>query len=74
MRLTLFTEFGLSLLDGGNNHVTNTSIGKPVQACTESVGFDEEQAFGTAVVSAVNNCTDWETQRKSEFGTRSTST
>lgn len=73
VRLTLLPQLGLSLLHRGDNHVANTSIRKPVEAGTETEGLDDVQRLGTAVVSAVDDCTDGETKGHAEFGTRCTS-
>jgi len=65
--LTLLPQLGLSLLHGGNNHVTNTSIGQPVEMGTETEGLDEEQGLGTAVICAIDNSTNGQTKGHAEF-------
>lgn len=53
----LLSEFGLSLLDGGHDHVTDTTSGQSVQASTNTLDGDDVEVSGTGVVSAVHDGT-----------------
>ena len=69
----LLTEIGLTLPDGSEEHVTDGAAGEAVQAATGGGHGDHEQGLGTGVVSAVNNCSGWETRRNLQLGTTSRS-
>ena len=69
---TLLPQLRLSLLDRRNNHVTNTSSGKTVQASTSAVRFDKEEGLRAAVVSAVEDGSRWETHGHTELVARGT--
>lgn len=71
-RRTLLPQLRLSLLHRRNNHVANTSIWQPVQASTEAERFDDVERLGAAVVSAVENCTNGQTESQSVLGSRCT--
>jgi len=64
---TLLSQLGLSLLHRRNNHITNTSVGQPVEVRSESKRLNNEEGLGAAVVSAVQDCTDWQTKGHAEF-------
>ncbi len=66
---TLLSQFRLSLLDRSDDHVTNTSIRESVEVGAESIRLDDEEGFGSAVVSAIDNCANWETECQTEFVT-----
>lgn len=53
----LLAELGLSLLDGGHDHVTDTTGGQSVQAGTDTLDGDDVQVTGTRVVGAVHDGT-----------------
>lgn len=67
MTLTLFPQFGLSLLDGAKNHVARGGSGESVQAGTSAIGFDDEERLGTTVVCAVDDGTGGKTKGHTEF-------
>lgn len=62
LKLTLLSELGLSLLDGGNNHVTSSGGWQSVQSRTDTVHSNDEQVLGTRVVGAVHHGTYWQCQ------------
>jgi hypothetical protein len=68
----LLSELRLSLLDGGHNHVTDTTSGQSVQASTNTLDGNDVEVSGTGVVSAVHDGTDRETQGHLELATRGT--
>lgn len=51
----LLAELGLSLLDGGHDHVTNTGSGEAVQAGTNTADGNDVQVASTGVVAAVHH-------------------
>lgn len=70
----LLTELGLSLLDGGHDHVTDTGSGKTVQAGTNSLDRDDVQVTGTRVVAAVHHGTARQTKGHLELVAGGTTT
>jgi hypothetical protein len=73
-RLTLFPQLGLSLLHRSDNHVTNTSVGQPVETGTETEGFNYVERLGATVVGAIDDGTDGQTESQTEFCARGSST
>lgn len=53
----LLSQLRLSLLDGSDNHVTDTTSGQTVQAGTDTLDGDDVEVTGTGVVSAVHDGT-----------------
>jgi hypothetical protein len=53
----LLAELGLSLLDGGHNHVTDTAGRQSVQAGTDTLDGDDVEVTSTRVVGAVHDGT-----------------
>lgn len=53
----LLAEFGLSLLDGGHDHVTDTTGRQSVEAGTDTLDGDDVKVTGTRVVGAVHDGT-----------------
>jgi hypothetical protein len=51
----LLSELGLALLDGGHDHVTDTSSRESVQAGTDTLDGDDVQVSGAGVVCAVHD-------------------
>ena len=51
----LLAELGLSLLDGGHDHVSDTGSGETVQAGTDTLDGDDVQVASTGVVAAVHH-------------------
>lgn len=51
----LLTELGLSLLDGGHNHVTDTGSRETVQTSTGTGDGNDVQVASTGVVAAVHH-------------------
>lgn len=51
----LLAELGLSLLDGGHDHVTDTGSGETVQAGTNTADGNDVQVASTGVVAAVHH-------------------
>lgn len=56
----LLSELGLSLLDGGHDHVTDTTSGQSVQAGTDTLDGDDVEVSGTGVVGAIHDGTTGE--------------
>jgi hypothetical protein len=63
----LLTEFGLTLLAGGNNHITNGSRGKTVKTTTNASDGDNIQILTSSVVGAVHDSGHWESQSGAEL-------
>lgn len=55
--VNLLSELRLSLLDGGHDHVTDTTGGQSVQAGTDTLDGDDVEVSGTRVVGAVHDGT-----------------
>ena len=53
-RHDLLPKIGLTLLDGGHNHVTDTSRRQPVEATFDALDGDNVEVLRTGVVSAVH--------------------
>lgn len=51
----LLAELGLSLLDGGHDHVSDTGSGETVQTGTGTLDGDDVQVASTGVVAAVHH-------------------
>lgn len=51
----LLPELRLSLLDGGHDHVTDTTGGETVEACTDTLDGDDVEVTGSGVVGAVHD-------------------
>jgi hypothetical protein len=51
----LLPQLGLSLLDGGHDHVTRTTGGQAVEARTDTLDGDDVQVAGARVVAAVHD-------------------
>ncbi len=51
--LTLFTELGLALLDGCQDHVTISSGGKTVEATSDTTDSDDVQILGSCKVEKI---------------------
>ena len=51
----LLAELGLSLLDGGHDHVTDTGSRETVEAGTDTGDGDDVQVASTRVVAAVHH-------------------
>ena len=51
----LLAELGLSLLDGGHDHVTDTTSRQSVEAGTDTLDGDDVQVSGAGVVCAVHD-------------------
>ena len=53
----LLAELGLALLDGGHDHVTDTTGRQSVQAGTDTLDGDDVQVPGAGVVGTVHDST-----------------
>ena len=51
----LLSELGLTLLDGGKEHVTSRASGESVQLGTDADACDHVEVLGSSVVSAVHD-------------------
>lgn len=58
----LLSQFWLTLLDGGHDHVTSRSSWQSVQSSTETLDGKNVKVSGTRVVATVNDGADWQTQ------------
>ncbi len=74
MRLTLLSQLGLSLLDSGHDHVTDTTSGQLVKTTVNSLDGDDVQVLGARVIGAVHDGTDGQTQGHAELVSGSSST
>jgi hypothetical protein len=54
-RHDLLSELGLTLLDGGHDHVTDTGSRQTVQSSTETLDSNDVEVSSTRVVAAVND-------------------
>ncbi len=64
----LLPELRLALLHGREHHVAHTGVGETIQARTEAVGLDEVEVLRAAVVRAVDDGADGQTEGDAEFG------
>ena len=55
--MDLLAELGLALLDGGHDHVADTTSGESVEAGTDTLDGDDVEVTGTGVVGAVHDGT-----------------
>lgn len=55
--VNFLAELGLSLLDGGHDHVTNTTSGQSVETSTDTLDGDDVKVASTRVVGAVHDGT-----------------
>jgi hypothetical protein len=67
----LLTEIGLTPPDGSEEHVTDRAAGEAVQAAASGGHGNNEKGLGSGVISAVNNCSGWETRGNLQLGTTS---
>lgn len=67
-RSTLLPQLGLSSLDGGHNHITDTGGGQAVQASTDSLDGNDVQVLGASVVCTVNCGSHGQTQGHGKLG------
>lgn len=58
----LLSQFWLTLLDGGHDHVTSGSSRQSVQSSTETLDGKNVKVSGTRVVATVNDGADGQTQ------------
>lgn len=58
----LLSQFGLTLLDGGQNHVTDTGGGQSVKTSLDTFDGDDVKVLGSAVVGAVHDGAHGETE------------
>ena len=57
----LLSELGLTLLDGGKEHVTDGTGGESVELSSSHAGGNHEQVLCAGVVTAVHDRSHWET-------------
>ena len=69
----LLTEIGLTPPDGSEEHVTDRAAGEAVQAAASGGHGNNEKGLGSGVISAVNNCSGWETRGNLQLGATSRS-
>lgn len=72
-RIYLLTKLGLALLDGGDEHVTDTARGQTVQAGLDAVHGNNVQVLGTRVVRAVHDRGHGQAHGHAELGALATS-
>lgn len=58
----LLSQFWLTLLDGGHDHVTSRSSWQSVQSSTEALDGKDVEVSSTRVVATVDDGTNWQTQ------------
>jgi len=71
---TLLTKFWLAFLHRCHDHVTDSGIRKTIQMRATTIGFYDIERLCTAVVGAVEDGTDGQTEGKPEFVTSSSCT
>jgi hypothetical protein len=71
---TLLTKFWFPLLHGRHDHVTDAGIRKTIQMRPRVKGFNDKERLCAAVICAVEDGTDGETEGKPEFVAGSSST
>lgn len=71
-RRTLLAEVRLAALDGGHNHVARAGSRETVEARLDLVDGNDVQVLGTAVVGAVDDGADRQTEGHLELGSRGT--
>lgn len=69
----LLSEFGLTLLAGGNDHVTNRSGGQSVKSTLDTTNTNDIQVLTTRVISAVHDGSNGQTQGGTELSTNTSS-
>lgn len=69
-RHDLLTQFRLTLLDGGHDHVTGTGGRETVKTSTAMEDGDDVKVLCTRVVSAVENSASWKTDWRESAGKR----
>ena len=69
----LLSEFWLTLLDGGEEQLTDRTLGQSVQTSSDHGHGNDVQVLGTSVVSAVHHAKGGQTAGNSEFDTGSSS-
>jgi hypothetical protein len=62
IQLTLLSQFGLTLLDRADKHVTTTSGRESVKTTLNVADSNDVQVLGARVISAVHNSTNGETE------------
>mmetsp|Transcript_23573 Transcript_23573/g.33159 ORF Transcript_23573/g.33159 Transcript_23573/m.33159 type:complete len:210 (-) Transcript_23573:26-655(-) len=65
----LLSEFGFTLLDRSQDHITRSGVGQLVQTTSNSANGDNVKILGTGIVSAVKDGTLGETDRNLHLGT-----
>lgn len=58
----LLSQFRLTLLDSGHDHVTSRGSWQSVQSSTKALDGQDVQVSSTRVVATVNDGTNWQTQ------------
>jgi CRISPR/Cas system-associated endoribonuclease Cas2 len=71
---TLLTKFWLTLLHRRHDHVTDSGIRETIQMRATAIGFDDIERLCAAVVGAVEDGTDGQTEGKPKLVTRSSCT
>jgi hypothetical protein len=71
---TLLTQFWLALLYRSHDHVTDPGIRKTIQMRSTAIGFYDIERLCAAVVGAVEDGTNGQTEGKPEFVTSSSCT
>ena len=56
----LLSELGLTLLDGGKEHVTDGTSGEAIELGTDASASDHVQILGSSVIGAVHDRSDWQ--------------
>jgi hypothetical protein len=62
IQLTLLSQFGLTLLDRADKHITTTSGRESVETTLDVADSDNIQVLGTRVIGAVHNSTNGKTE------------
>jgi hypothetical protein len=70
----LLAKFGLTLLDGSDDHVTDSGRGETVLDTVVTLDGDDEKVLGTGVISAVDDSVGRKTGSDTELTTALTTT
>lgn len=58
----LLSQFRLTLLDGGHDHVTSRGSWQSIQSSTDTLDGQDVKVSSTRVVATVDDGADWQTQ------------
>lgn len=71
---TLLSQIRLSLLDSGQDHVTDTGSRQSIKTTLDALDGNDVQVLGTRVIGAVHDGSDRQSKRHSVLVTSSSTT